>query len=162
MDQKKIINSINKRIKVRKEQISDLAKSIKELDNILKGEEVGSDQTVKVIHQKNQLSNRLVKLTDEIEAETQKKNKLLSETISSDDLKMEDLQKKIKHRDIQIKKLNDQLISREQVEQQWETVTIILADLGQKLSKSYHESEPAIQYFRAAVKKLEEVSENEN
>jgi len=157
-DQAKAISSINKRIKVRKQEVAAAKKNIAELDALLTTPELGSDQVVKIIHQKNQISNRLVKLTDEIETEEQKKNKLLSDAISSDDLKQEELQKKIKHREIQIEKLTEQLVSREEAQARMARVEAVLSDLGRKLSREYRrEDEPAIAFFKAAIKKLEDV-----
>jgi len=157
-DQAKAIASINKRIKVRKQEVAAAKKNIAELDALLTTPELGSDQVVKIIHQKNQISNRLVKLTDEIETEEQKKNKLLSDAISSDDLKQEELQKKIKHREIQIEKLTEQLVSREEAQARMARVEAVLSDLGRKLSREYRrEDEPAIAFFKAAIKKLEDV-----
>ena len=157
-DQAKAISSINKRIKVRKQEVAAAKKNIAELDALLTTPELGSDQVVKIIHQKNQIGNRLVKLTDEIETEEQKKNKLLSDAISSDDLKQEELQKKIKHREIQIEKLTEQLVSREEAQARMARVEAVLSDLGRKLSREYRrEDEPAIAFFKAAIKKLEDV-----
>lgn len=157
-DQAKAIASINKRIKVRKQEVAAAKKNIAELDALLTTPELGSDQVVKIIHQKNQISNRLVKLTDEIETEEQKKNKLLSDAISSDDLKQEELQKKIKHREIQIEKLTEQLVSREEAQARMARVEAVLSDLGRKLSREYRrKDEPAIAFFKAAIKKLEDV-----
>lgn len=157
-DQAKAIASINKRIKVRKQEVAAAKKNIAELDALLTIPELGSDQVVKIIHQKNQISNRLVKLTDEIETEEQKKNKLLSDAISSDDLKQEELQKKIKHREIQIEKLTEQLVSREEAQARMARVEAVLSDLGRKLSREYRrEDEPAIAFFKAAIQKLEDV-----
>lgn len=158
MANKKAIASINTKIRIRKKQIKELENNLKELNTILDAEQVAHDQIVKTVHLKNQLSNRLVKLHDEIEIETQKKNKLQASTISSDDLKMEDLQKKIKHRELQIQKLNEKLISREEVEQKWDATMTILADLGRKLAREYKDKEePAILFYKAALKKLEDV-----
>lgn len=157
-DQAKAISSINKRIKVRQQEVASAKKNIAELDALLTTPELGSDQIVKIIHQKNQISNRLVKLTDEIESENQKKNKLLSDAISSDDLKQEELQKKIKHREIQIEKLTEQLVSREEAQARMTRVEAVLADLGRKLAREYKScDEPALAFFRAAIKKLEDV-----
>ena len=157
-DQRKTIASINRRIKVRKQEVTAAKKNIAELDALLLTPDLGSDQVVKIIHQKNQISNRLVKLTDEIETEDQKKNKLLSEAINSDDLRQEELQKKIRHREIQIAKLSEQLVSREEAQARMTRVEAVLADLGRKLSREYRrEDEPAIAFFKAAIKKLEDV-----
>ena len=157
-DQRKTIASINRRIKVRRQEVAAAEKSLAELDALLNIPDIGSDQIVKIIHQKNQISNRLVRLTDEIEAEDQKKNKLLSEAINSDDLRQEDLQKKIRHREIQIAKLSEQLVSREEAQARMTRVEAVLADLGRKLAREYKScDEPALAFFRAAIKKLEDV-----
>ena len=157
-DQRKTIASINRRIKVRKQEVTAAKKNIAELDALLLTPDLGSDQVVKIIHQKNQISNRLVKLTDEIETEDQKKNKLLSEAINSDDLRQEELQKKIRHREIQIAKLSEQLVTREEAQARMTRVEAVLADLGRKLSREYRRGdEPAIAFFKAAIKKLEDV-----
>lgn len=157
-DQRKTIASINRRIKVRRQEVAAAEKSLAELDALLNIPDIGSDQIVKIIHQKNQISNRLVRLTDEIEAEDQKKNKLLSEAINSDDLRQEELQKKIRHREIQIAKLSEQLVSREEAQARMARVEAVLADLGRKLAREYKsKDEPALAFFRAAIKKLEDV-----
>lgn len=157
-EQKKVIASINRRIRVRRQQVKEAEQNLENLDALLTEPELSSDQVVKIIHQKNQISNRLVKLTDEIEAESQKKNKLMSDAISSDDLKQEELQKKIRHREIQIEKLSEQLVSREEAEARMQRVEAVLTDFGRKLGRHYKNSdEPALAFFRAAVKKLEDV-----